>query len=234
MSTASNPLAGWNNSNINVPPPTPGSSPLSNTSPISVAGANPNPGNLANPNTNIKDITRNTGNINNQTGADRNALIPQFAQLFGQYGSQAADFFKKLMDLGGPFYQQQQQAGFTQGVQQNQNAGAMTRQQINASGTGATPSGAGIAAIAGANQQGGQSLAEQFLQNLFQNENLQSQGGQALAQLTSLFNPSQLTGQSTSQPGSTQGPNAATDISSILGSIFGSGGVNKDTFTGGS
>jgi len=225
--TTPNPLAGWTGTNINQPPP-------SNTNPISLSAPNTNPGNLANPTSNAKDILRNTGLTNLQTGALRNQLIPQFAQLMGQYGGQAGDFFKKLMDLGGPFYQQKQREGFEQGVQQNQNAAATARQEASAAGTGQTPSGANIAMIGGMNQAGGQSLAEQFLQNLFQNENLQMQGGQGLEQLAGMFNPSQMTGQQVSTPGSTQGPAAADQVAAILGSLFGSKGASKSTFTGGS
>lgn len=221
MSTGSNPLAGWTGSNINQPPPS-----LTNTNPISVNAPNTNPGNLANPNSNIKDITRNTGITNLQTGDLRNQLIPQFAKLFGQYGGDAATFFQKLMDLGGPFYQQKQREGFEQGVQQNQNSAAMARQQASAAGTGFTPSGSNVAMIGGMNQQGGQSLAEQFLQNLFQNENLQMQGGQGLAQIAAMFNPSQMTGQNVSAPGSTQGPSASSSLNDI-------GGFIKSLFSGG-
>jgi hypothetical protein len=227
MSTSPNPLAGWTGTNINQPPP-------SNTNPISLSSPNVNPGNLANPTSNAKDILRNTGLENLQTGALRNQLIPLFSSMMGKFGGSAGDFFTKLMDLGGPFYQQKQREGFEQGVKSNQDAAAMARQQAGAAGTGFTPSGTNVAMIGGMNQQGGQSLAEQFLQNLFQNENLQMQGGQGLAQLAGLFNPSQMTGQQVSTPGSTQGPAAAEQVAAILGSLFGSKGASKSTFTGGS
>src|SRR4029077_2316216 len=227
MSTVPNPLAGWTGSNINQPPPS-----LLNTTPISTTTPNLNPGNLENPTTNAKDILRNTGLTNLETGDLRNQLIPQFAKLFGQYGSGAADFFKKLMDLGGPFYQQKQREGFEQGVKSNQDAAAQARQRASAAGTGFTPSGSNVAMIGGMEEEGGKSLAEQFLQNLFQNENLQLQGGQGLAQIAAMFNPSQMTGQNVTTPGSTQGPSAAEGVAQILGSLFGSSGVSKSTFTG--
>lgn len=225
MSAAPNPLAGWTGSNINQPPPS-----FLNTNPISTTTPNINPGNLPNATSNIKDITRNTGLTNLATGDLRNQLIPMFAKLMGQYGGQAGDFFKKLMDLGSPFYQQKQREGFEQGVQQNQNAAAQARQQASAAGTGFTPSGSNVAMIGGMNQQGGQSLAEQFLQNLFQNENLQKGAGDSLAQLAALFNPSAMASANVSTPGSTQGPAAAEQFSDILkgvGSLFGAGGVQS-------
>lgn len=227
MATASNPLSNpfsWTGTNVNPPPGA-----LPPTSPFNIPPPNMNPGNLANPTSNIKDITRNTGLVNLQTGQLRNDLIPQFAQLFGKYGTNAGDFFKMLMNLGSPFYKQKQREGFEQGVQQNQNAAGQARQQLSAAGYGATPSGANVAGIAGMNQAGGQSLAEQYLQNLFQNENLMLQGGQGEAGIAQAFNPSSLFG-SVPAPGSTQGPNAIQDISGLFSGLFGSGGFNKKNF----
>lgn len=218
--------AGWLNSNIN-----PGQfGPLPSTpGPISPpqgapGGTGTNPGGLANPFTNIKDITRNTGVENLMTGDLRNQLIPQFANLMTGYAGPAANFFSTLMNLGSPYYQQKQQEGFTQGVQQNQNAAAQARQGLQAQGYGYAPSGAMAAMLGGMNQQGAQSLSEQYLQNLFQNENLQMQGAQGLQGIASMFNPSGLFG-NVSTPGSTQGPDAAQSVASILGSIFGSSGA---------
>lgn len=243
MATATNPLTGsgwspnqqnnpfvWAGTNINQPP-TPPTSALPPTSPFNIPTPNLNPGNLANPTSNIKDITRNTGLVNLATGQLRNDLIPQFAQLMGKYGMSAGDFFKMLMDKGSPFYQQKQREGFEQGVQQNQNAAGQARQQLSSAGYGATPSGANVAAIAGMNQAGAKSLAEQYLENLFQNENLMVQGAQGETQVASMFNPSSLFG-NVSTPGSTQGPAAAEQAAAVLGSIFGSGGFNRKNFSG--
>ncbi len=127
-------------------------------------------------------------------GQMKNQLAPQFAQLMQQYGGQAGDFFKQLMNLGSPYYQQKQQEGFTQGVQQNQNAAGMAKQQLGAQGYGNTPSGANAAMIGGMQQAGSQSLAENYLQNLFQNEQMQAQGAAGLGQMAQLFNPTQLLG----------------------------------------
>src|SRR5262249_45109861 len=135
-----------------------------------------------------------------ETGQLRNQMLPQFAnQLFSLAGP-AGDFYKQLMNLGSPYYQQKQSEGFTQGVKANEDAAAKARQQLSASGYGATPSGATAAMIGGMNQAGSQSLAEQYLQNLFQNENMQMQGAQGLGQLASLFQPGQLFG-NVSTPG---------------------------------
>ena len=152
-----------------------------------------NPGGYSNP-YGSKEISRNMGLTNIEAGQMKNQLAPIFAQLMQQYGGQAGDFFKNLMNLGSPYYQQKQQEGFTQGVQENQNAAAMAKQQLGAQGYGSTPSGANAAMIGGMQQQGSQNLAEQYLQNLFQNEQMQMMGGQGLAGMASMFNPTQLLG----------------------------------------
>lgn len=218
--------AGWLNSNVNPGqfgplPPTPGPTSTPQGAP---GGTGTNPGGLANPFTNIKDITRNTGLENLMTGDLRNQLIPQFANLMKGYSGPAAEFFNTLMNLGSPYYQQKQEEGFTQGVQQNQNAAAQARQGLQAQGYGYAPSGAMAAMLGGMNQQGAQSLSEQYLQNLFQNENLQMQGGQGLAQIAAMFNPSSLFG-NVSTPGTTQGPNTFAETLQGIASLFGSGGV---------
>lgn len=246
MATASNPLTGsswgsqnpnqnnnaaWINQSVNpgnfgsIPqPPNPLSTPSG-----APGGSALNPGGLANPFTNIKDITRNTGLENLMTGDLRNQLIPQFASLMTGYAGPAANFFNTLMNLGSPYYQQKQAESFNQGVQQNQNAAAQARQGLQAQGYGYAPSGATAAMLGGMNQAGAQSLSEQYLQNLFQNENLQAQGAQGLSQLAAMFNPSSLFG-NVSTPGSTQGPAAAEQAAAVIGSIFGSGGFNKKNF----
>jgi hypothetical protein len=197
-----------------------------NATATSTAVPNGNPGNLANPSSNLKDITRNAGFENVQEGQERNQLIPQFAQLMQQFAGPAGDYFKNLMNLGSPYYQQQQAASFNSGVNQNQNAAAQARQQLNAAGYGNTPSGATAAMIGGMNMQGSQNLAQAYLQNLFQNENLQSQGASGLSSLAGLFNPASLFGENTVS-GTTQGPSAASqfqDVASGIGSAFTGGG----------
>src|SRR5215813_7805959 len=152
MATAGNPLTGasWGASPVN---PSLFSIPNFQGPPPSTFG---NPGNLPNPTSNIKDITRNTGLVNLETGQLRNQMLPQFAnQLFALAGP-AGDFYKQLMNLGSPYYQQKQSGGFTQGVKANEDAAAKARQQLSASGYGATPSGATAAMIGGMNQAGSQ------------------------------------------------------------------------------
>lgn len=233
MSTTPNPLSG---ASFGVSPLNPSlfgnpanPAPSTSGSPFSATNAqvpNGNPGNLANPNSNLKDITRNAGFENVQEGQERNNLIPQFAQLMQQFAGPAGDYFKNLMNLGSPYYQQQQAASFNNGVNQNQNAASQARQQLQAQGYGATPSGATAAMIGGMNMQGSQNLAQSYLQNLFQNENLQSQGASGLASLAGLFNPSSLFGENTVS-GSTQGPTATGQLQQLMsgfGSLFGSSG----------
>ena len=187
MSAFPNPLtgAGWAGQ-------APGQQQQSPVQPPWLSGPiNLNPGGYSNPR-GPNEINRNLGLENISAAGQKNLLAPFFAQLMQQYGGQAGDFFKNLTNLGSPYYQQKQQEAFTQGNKANQDAAAMARQQQQAQGYGSTPSGAGAAMIGGMNQAGGQSLAEQYLQNLFQNEQMQMAGAQGLSGLAQLFNPNQL------------------------------------------
>ena len=99
---------------------------------------NSNPGGYSNPQ-GANEINRNMGLTNIMAGQQKNFLAPQFTQRMGQFGNQAgnlygqvAPYFQSLMNLGSPYYQQHQQEGFNQGVQQNQNAAAQARQQLQA------------------------------------------------------------------------------------------------------
>jgi len=227
MSTSPNPLSGASFGTSPLNPSLFGNpaNPTPSTA-TSTALPNGNPGNLANPASNLKDITRNANFLNVQQGQERNSLIPQFAALMQGFAGPAGDYFKNLMNLGSPYYQQQQEASFNNGVQNNNNATAQARQQLAAQGYGATPSGANAAMIGGMNMQGSQNLAQAYLQNLFQNENLQSQGASGLGTLAGLFNPASLFGNNTVS-GTTQGPSAASqfqDVMSGIGSAFTGGG----------
>lgn len=191
MGSYGNVLGNTNPINAPVPPGlgTPGiSSPGQNAGKSTAWG---NPGGFGNP-LGPNEINRNIGLENVISGQMKNMLAPQFAQLMGQYGGQAGNYFTNLMNLGSPYYQQKQTEGFNQGVQQNQNAAAQARQQLNAQGYGNTPSGANAAMIGGMQQAGAQSLAENYLQNLFQNEQMQALGGQGLSSLAGMFNPAQM------------------------------------------
>ena len=181
-----------------------GSSPMGSTNPIQ---APPNPGlsagnrqgSYGNPSgfdngTGSGEIHKNMALENILSAQMKNQLAPQWANLMGQYGGQAADYFKNLMNLGSPYYRQKQQEAFTQGVGQNQNAGAQAQQQLRSQGFGSTPSGANAAMLGGMAQQGAQNLSEQYLQNLFQNENLQALGAQGMQGMASMFNPTPLLG----------------------------------------
>jgi hypothetical protein len=185
-----------------------------------------NPGGFGNPLGNT-EIGRNAGLNNIIAGQMKNYLAPQFAQLMGQYGNQAGNFFQNLTNLGSPYYQQKQTEGFQQGVNQNQNAMSGALQGLNASGYGYGPSGARAAMIGGMQQQGSQNLAEQYLQNLFQNEQMQMAGAQGLQGMASMFNPSQMLGGTSVGTYSTQPSTFAQNFNQIasgIGDLMGGGG----------
>lgn len=170
----------------------------------------------------------NLAQTNLQTGVYKNALLPLFSQMFFGTGGNAANFMQQLMNLGSPFYKQKQQQTFEQGVQQANNAAAQSRQQIQASGTGYTPSGAGAAAFGGEAQAAAGNQEEAFLNNLFQNEQLQMAGASGLGQLASLFSPATLTGQQTS-PSIQQPTNTGAEWLSSVAQIRGAGSSGAQT-----
>jgi len=169
----------------------------------------------------------NLAQTNYQTGALRNQLLPIFAQLFGGATGPAQNFFSQLLNLGSPYYQQQQEASFNTGVNEAQDTQATAKQQINASGYGAAPSGLEAAEAGGAAVGETQNLSQLYLQNLFQNENMQALGAQGLASLAQLFNPAQLMSQTSSsiqQPENTAAQ-IMSSIGQMAGGIFGSSGI---------
>jgi hypothetical protein len=178
-----------------------------------------NPSGLDNPGTNIKDAWRNQAYLNTFQQQQKMGLANNFAQSMYGAANPAANFYNQLTNLGSPYYQQQQRASFDQGVQQNQNAAAQARQQLSASGYGYTPSGTTAATIGNMAIQGSQNLEQAFLQNLFQNEQMQLAGAQGLGQLAALFNPAPLLA-NYSNPQSTQGQTPAQTLQGI-GSILG-------------
>lgn len=193
-----------------------------------------NPGGFGNP-LGGKETSRNVMLNNIIAGQMKNMLAPQFATLMGQYGGQAGDYFKNLMNLGSPYYQQKQSEAMNQGVTQNNNAQGLARQQLAAQGVGATPSGTTAAMIGGMNQGGAQSLAQAYLQNLFQNENLQAQGAQGLSSLAQLFNPTQLLGGTSAGAEPVTSSNFFDNFKSItsgIGSLFGGGGTSAANSVG--
>jgi hypothetical protein len=215
VSTMPNPLFGsWNpNSGTNVPfdptsmqaPPGPAGTPGS-TNPFGFGSY----GGGA--------LRGNIGEANLQTALQRNALIPQFAKMMFGAGGTAGDFFKQLTQLGSPFYQRKQQQTFEQGSKAAQDAAGQARQRITASGAGYTPSGVGAAAFGGEAQAEAGNQEEAFLNNLFQNEQLQALGASGLSQLAALFNPNQLaTGQTEAGPPATSW---TSDFANVFSSLF--------------
>lgn len=162
----------------------------------------------------------NLAETNLQTGLAKNALIPWFTQMMSGGAGPAMDFFKQLMNAGSPFYQRKQQQTFEQGSKAAQDAAGQARQAVTASGAGYGPSGVGAAMMGGMGQAEAGNQEEAFLNNLFQNEQLMTMGGQELAQLASLFNPAQLTGQQISPQIQQPTGGFADSFSKIMGSIF--------------
>lgn len=212
MSTLPNPLTGQNAQNplgwlgmtgTNMPPSTSGAPSVPGapslfgtpTGPVTgpPQGAWGNPSGVSDP-WQAKNIAKNTNLENIQTGQMRNQLIPLFSNLMLKYGGDAAGFFKTLMDLGSPYYKEQQRASFEEGTRQAQNTAAGSKDRLNAAGYGAAPSGLEAATIGEEATGESQNLSQMFLQNLFQNENLQMQAAQAMEQMASLFNPASLFG----------------------------------------
>lgn len=216
MSTMPNPLFGsWTPPGTSGPTPPPPDMPT-NTNPFGFGSRGG--GNLG----------ANLAETNLQTGQAKNALIPYFTKLFSGATGPVADFYKQLMNLGSPFYQRKQQQTFEQGTKAGQDAAARSRQQLTASGAGYTPSGAGAAMFGGEAQAEAGNQEEAFLNNLFQNEQLQLMGAGGLSSLASLFNPATL---ATSQitPSIQQPTNTGAEwlgaAGQAMGGLFGAGGA---------
>lgn len=173
------------------------------------------------------DLTYNLAQTNLQSGLYKNALAPLFAQMMMGSGGDASNFFKTLMNLGSPYYQQQQRASLESGVNQAQNAAAGSRDALAARGYGYAPSGLEAASLGQQATGQAQNLSQLFLQNLFNNEQMQMGGAQGLAQLAGLFNPAQLL--SGVNPNIQQPTNTAAEtmsgLGSLVGGIFGSKGI---------
>jgi hypothetical protein len=219
VSSPVNPLMGWlgqtgvNPSQFGTVPPTP-------AAPQGPAGAGPgttNPYGFGSMGGGASNA--NIGENVIQQGLYRNALMPLFSQqMFGLAGP-AGQYYNQLMNLGSPYYQQQQRASWENVGQQSQSAAAQARQQLMAAGAGYTPSGAAAGMFGGMGQAEAGNQAQAFLQNLFQNEQLQMAGAQGLAGLAALFNPAQLTGQTQQLP--QPPPNTAAQIMGAIGSLLG-------------
>lgn len=223
MSSLPNPLWGsWSPSTggANLPPP-PNVDPAGKTGTTNPYGMGSRGGG---------DLGANLAETNVQTGVQKNKLIPWFAQMMSGTAGPAADFFKKLMDFGSPFYKEKQRQTAEQGAKAGNEQAGMARERLSASGAGYGPSGAGAAMFGGMGQAEAGNQEEAFLNNLFQNEQLQALGASGLSQLASLFNPSPMATSSTNpniqQPTNTFAETAA-GIGQLMGGIFGSGGVKK-------
>lgn len=234
MSTQPGALTGWlGSSGVNpnmfaAPPgtPPPISGPTSAPAQGQSGQVNPatlgNPGGYSNPQ-GANEVQRNQGIANIEQTQLQNQLIPQFAQQLFGLTQGPSQFFNQLMNLGSPYYQQQQYSSFNQGNQQANNAAAQARQQLQAQGLGYTPSGAEAAMMGGMGQQAAGNLSMQFLQNLFNNEQMQLAGAQGQAGLAQMFEPGSLLG--TTATNISQPSTFFQNLSSTLGSIFGQGGA---------
>lgn len=216
MSTFPNPLTGWGGQ---TDPNQFGSIPSPSPVPTVNTGASGNPGNLPNPTSNIKDSWRNQAFLNTLMQQFKLGLGGNWAQLMQGYAAPGASFFKTLMDLGSPFYQQKQRASAEQTEKSFGDEAGKARQQVQAMGAGYTPSGVGAATAGGMGVAEAQAQAENFLNNLFQNEQLQVAGAQGLESTASMFNPSSLL--NFSSPQTTQGQTPGDTMSGV-GSLFSS------------
>jgi len=165
-------------------------------------------------------ITANLGGENIIAAQLKNQLAPLFANLMTGYAQPAGQLFGQLANLGSPYYQQQQAQTFGQGVQQGQAATGQARQQLGAAGYGYTPSGAEAGMLGGMGMQEAMNLNQNFLANLFQNEQMQLQGAQGLAGLASLFQPQGFLG-GTSTPFGQSSQSALQAVLQGFGQLFG-------------
>lgn len=229
MATPGNPLLGsWpSTAGTNQPPPSVPGAPTTGGTPGMPGGAPLPPGPAGTPgSTNPYGmgslgggaLGANLGESNLQSQTYKNSLMPLFSQMMFSAGGSAENFFKMLTDLGSPFYKQKQAATTGQGAKQAQDAAGIARQEVNSTGAGYTPSGAGAAMFGGMGQAEAGNQAELFLNNLFQNEQLQAAGASGQAQIASLFNPSALTGQA--NPNINQSQNTGAEWLNAVGNLF--------------
>jgi hypothetical protein len=221
MATPGNPLLGsWpSTAGTNQPPPALPTGPTGNTGTTNPYGFGTKDGGA---------LASNLAETNLQSGVYKNKLMPLFSQMMMSAGGDASKFFKMLTDAGSPFYQRKQQQTAEQGAKAGNEQAGMARERLAASGQGSGPSGAGAAMFGGMGQAEAGNQEEAFLNNLFQNEQLQLAGAQGLTSIAGLFNPSQLTGQGTSTS-IEQAQNTAAQMMSgigqMAGGLFGSGGI---------
>lgn len=121
-------------------------------------------------------------NINSEVGAGNQFIrsaTPDLASAMTSFQSMTPeiDALSKLlqsrMNLGSPYYQQHQTEAFTSDAQKfNDMAGQLTG-MLSRGGYGSSPTGLATAAMGDFSRGAGQTMSEDYLQNLFQNENTQ-------------------------------------------------------------
>ncbi len=172
-------------------------------------------------------ITANLGAENIITAQMKNLLAPMFANMMMGYAQPAGKVFGQFANLGSPFYQQKQRQSWEQGVGQANAATGQAREQIASKGYGYAPSGLEAGMLGGAATGESGNLATNFLQNLFQNEQLQLQGAQGLSGLAGMFQPQGLMGGTSTPFGQSQASqfgDMAKGISDLLNAWWGNSG----------
>ena len=155
-------------------------------------------------------------------------LAPMFAKSMFGAAQPAENYFSQLMNLGSPYYQQHQTASFGNAVNDYSNAYAQASDRLRGQGLGFGPTGANVAMLGGMGQGFAQDAASQYLQNLFQNENLQMQGAQGMAGFANLFQPGPMLGAAPVNQLS-QNPSWTQQFGQVAGPIAGMFNFNKGT-----
>lgn len=211
----------------NVPSSTPaGGSPTNYFSPYSGSGnmfgmpSNYQP--IQNsPGGGMKSQITNSAYLNNILGQQRSNIGNSMANTMFGYAAPAGGYYQNLMNLGSPYYNQQQRASFENAAQNYGNTMAQARQQAQAAGLGYGPSGANVGMMGNQATNFSQNLTQNYLQNLFQNEMLQLQGAQGLGGLAGQFNPAGILSSSLpiGQNSATQAPSYMSGSGGLLGGI---------------
>lgn len=119
-------------------------------------------------------VQRGTPLINQGEQAAQ-AMTPDIARL--------RQFYGQLMDLGSPFYQSRQRQAMEASANQFQNNAGLINQIVARQGMGMGPSGVNTAGLGQLAQAASQSFADEFLKNLFNNEQLQLQAAQGFSNI---------------------------------------------------
>lgn len=132
--------------------------------------------------------------------AEQNAIAQQEQNNRNQAFQQAESFYTPYTKQGSPFLSNIQAQGAGQTAQQFGNAAGQLRESMQTSGMGYGPSGTTGAALGQLGQQAAQGSAQNYLQNLLNNEQLKFQAQQGI---TNAANGPQLTPNSTIVPNQT-------------------------------